>query len=314
MLCDNYVNGLEEQPGNQPIRVFGLHFKDAFDNVKIELSSPPLSFNNLDLLQFKLLIEDKKAIGPFSTEDIIQIHDTFLSFLWSYCYGLLITAPMGGKELTTVEDSEARELLKYALKLLSDYETWDKEALPNPELHGKDEKRLIGATNACFWYGYNYILYHEFAHIVLGHCERTNRAHSAGYVIQDDEHIEMEREADQFALDRVMEKVNGTSHDFSAIIGIIAALSSLTFTSDKISGGRYHPDPDHRVKDILERLDRPETDYCWGFAFWALITWEQYFDAWLRIWPTTPTNGNFKALFYESLKNLDVLKKEREKK
>jgi hypothetical protein len=309
MKCNNYINGIEDQPGSQPIRVFGLQFQYAFENVKNELSRPPHDYD-LKYVQFKLLNEDKKAEGPYSTETVIQIHDTFLSFLWSYCYGLLVTAPMGGKELSKEEYSEATDLLKYALRLLKDYTIWDKENLPNPELHGKDEKKLIGASNACFWYAYNYILYHEFGHIVLGHAERNARAKSAGYDILGDERKEMEIEADLFALDRIMEKLTGTSHEFSAIIGTLSAISSLTFTSERVSGGKYHPDPDHRLKTILDKLDKPAAEYCWGYAFWALITWEVEFYKSGKIWPTTTPNGDFKAHFYETLKNLDKLKQE----
>lgn len=309
MKCNNYVGGIEEQPGNQPIRVFGLHFQYAFENVKIELSGPPHN-HELKNVQFRLLNSDIKAEGPFSTETLIQIHDTFLSFLWSYCYGLIATAPMGGKELSKEEYAEATQLLKYALKLLSKYEIWDKEKLPNPELHGKDEKKLIGVCNACFWYGYNYILYHEFGHIVLGHTERLTRAKSAGYNIHEDERKELETEADIFALERLMETLNGTKHEFSAIIGILSALSSLTFTSDRVSGGSNHPDPDHRLKTILDKLDKPSTEYYWGYAFWALITWELEFYKSGKIWPLTDSNGDFKAHFYETLKNLDNLKLE----
>lgn len=302
------MNGIEKQSGNQPIRVFGQRFQFAFENVKIELSGPPHDYD-LDNVKFVLVNEDKKADGPCSSETLIQIHDTFLSFMWSYCYGLFVTAPRGGKELSGEECKEAYDLLKYALNLLSKYDVWDKKKLPNPEVHGKDEKELIGSSNACFWYGYNYILYHEFAHIVLGHAERANRAKLAGFDIQPDERKEMETEADLFAFERIMEKFKGTSHEFSAISGILSSLSSLTFTSEKVSGGKHHPDPDHRLKVILEKLDKPETDYCWAYAFWALITWELEFYKSGKIWPTTPVDGNFKAYFYETLKNLDTLYK-----
>lgn len=309
ILCNNYVGGLEEQPGNQPIRVFGLHFQYAFENIKIELGKPPHDYC-LSSVQFRLVNEDKKADGPFSTEDLIQVHDTFLSFLWSYCYGLLITAPMGGKDLSPDEYTKATDLLKYSLTLLSHFEIWDKDQLPNPELHGKDDHKVIGASNACFWYAFNYILYHEFAHIVLGHAERVTRAKSNGYEIHEDERKEMEFTADNFALDRITEKLNGTDHEFSAIIGILTAVSSLTFTSDKVAGGKDHPDPDHRLKNILEKLNKSETEYYWGYAFWALITWELEFYKSVNIWPTSTPDKNFKRHFYETLKNLDSFKQE----
>ncbi len=309
MKCNNYLNGIEDQPGNQPIRVFGPQFIYAFESVKTELSDYSHSAD-LSNVQLNLLNEDVKAKGPFSTENLIQIHDTFLSFLWCYSYGLLVAAPMGGKVLSNDEYFEARDLLKYALSLLRTFEVWDKERYPNPEIHGKDEKKLIGATNSCFWYGYNYILYHEFGHIVLGHTERVQRARSYGYDIHEDERKDMETEADLFALDRLMKEVLGTSHEFSAIIGVLTALGSLTFTSNRVFGGPYHPDPDHRLKTVLDKLNKASTEYYWGYAFWALITWEVEFYKSGNIWPMSSPDGDFKAHFYETLKNLDSLKEE----
>ena len=311
MLCDNYLNGLENQPGNQPIRVFGERFGFAFENIRIELKSPP--HNNKSIDEYEMLISygDEKLKGPSTNGRGIYIQESFLSFLWCYCYGLLVSAPMKGKSLTSDEYKETIELLKYALSLFKNYTIWEKEILPNPELHGKDEKCLIGRSNACFWYAFNYILYHEFAHVSLGHFDKLRKSICSNEPLSNSHRIELEMEADIFALDRIREKLVNTKHEFSANIGIIAALGSITFTSRKFSGGKNHPDPDHRLRLTLEKINAPEDDYCWGFALWSFLIWEQHFEALHQLWPTRNPNASLKAMFYESLKNLDKLKKER---
>lgn len=307
------MNNNEEQYSNQPICVLISRLQSIFQHIKNELGTSHYSYtlNNLKLI---ILCEDKKAEGPKSTDNLIQIHDTFLSFLWSYTYGILGVAPMPGKEFTKQESAEATDLLKYSLTLLTEYKVWGKEKLPNPQLNNANKNKFINTTNVCFYNGCIYILYHEFAHIVLGHIERLTRAKDGGFDIHPEERYEMEKEADLFALDKILEKTNGTDKEMSAILGVLVALCSLTFTSEKVSGGKNHPDPDHRIKTVLEKLNRPKSDYFWFFAFWALIWWEKEFYKTANIVKYTMNNiidvHDYKAVFYNSLQRLDNLKRE----
>jgi len=286
--------GLKDQPGDQPIRVFYGHFEKIFDDIKADLAIKyPASDISQVVLHFKT--DDRPAKSPKALSWMIQVQDTFLSFLWAYCYGIMILTPMGGKELTDNERTDARKLLNYAHSLLKYYSEWDKESLPNPELHGKDEKRLIAASNWAFLVALNFIIYHEFAHIILGHVTEG--------IVTIDRSLEMEEEADSFAVDRLLES---DQFDDISYIGALLAPCSLTFFSPEFSGGKDHPDPDDRIRDYLEHLNLDENHFLWGIASYALMEWQIVFK---KVYMTPRAFENFKQFFYDILGDIAKLKK-----
>jgi len=302
MLCNNYAPELEEQPGEQPIRVFYRYYNNIFLNIRNELSAKYF-LSNLSRISFYFKTELCEAKSPYCSSFSIQIQDTFLSFLWNYCYGLLIKTPSGGKELTDIERKEADELFKYALHLLREYKEWDKQSLPNPELHGKDEKQLIGKSNMSFLIAINFIIYHEFAHIVLGHIDEINKCHYESRVLSFERSINMEKEADRFAIDKIIES---DQFDEYSYVGVLSALCALTFTSPKFSGGKDHPDPDRRIIDFLERLNHEEDHPFWGMASWALMEWQINFKS---IFGFPSEFKNQKQYFYDLIALLEQFKK-----
>lgn len=221
---------------------------------------------------------------------------------------------MGGKDLTTEEDGQAREILQYAQNLLSFYKKWDISKLPNPNVDDiTDGKKLVGVTNAIFWYAINYILYHEFAHKVLGHIDAIEKLRSRKEEPSSELLNQFEKEDDLFALERVMEHelVKNTKHVFSVQVGILAALSSIMFTSNTSQGGKAHPDPDNRIKYTLHKLNPPENDFVWAIAIWIFITWEQYHNEGFKLWPLSNPQSTYKEKFNETLILMEKIKNER---
>lgn len=264
------------QPGNQPVRVFyNLHI-GTFNDIKNKLSAAYPAIN-LNSVKFCFYVDDIRARSPSTSENRIIIHDTFLSFLWSFSYGLLIKAPMSGKEITVEERENATKLLRFAKELLKTYQVWDINNLPNPGLDFKDEKDYIAKVNSVYHYAFTYIIFHEFAHIILGHLNELGQASKSSNVVSSGRRQEMETEADLFALNRMMDEVKDTEYEFNVIFGIITALSSITLTSKVASGGKFHPDPDARIRETLKELDLPEDEYIWGFSTWAFIEWSLLF-------------------------------------
>lgn len=304
-----YFQGIEDK-SEEPVRVFGEKICHAFESIRQELNEEYGGI--LDDFNLNVLINKESAKGPYCSDKFIHIHDVFLSYLWCHCYGLMILTPMSGKSLNKQEEQQARELLEHAQNLLSYHRKWDRIILPNPEMHGSDEKKLIGVANACFWYAINYILYHEFAHKVLGHLDKLQELRSNG-LLSKEKLLQFEKEADLFALNRIMENplIKGTKHVSSVQMGILSALSSIMFTSVSVSGGISHPDPDHRIQYSIENLDIEDNDFIWGFASWIFITWEQYHNAWFRLWPTNKVGQPFKEQFEETLRLMDKIKEER---
>ncbi|WP_111309938.1 phage exclusion protein Lit family protein [Confluentibacter sediminis] len=300
MLCNNFTNGIDNQHGDQPIRVFYNLIESYFIGIKEALTNLRPNDNVLSKVRLEYLTENIRVIGPSTNGLKITLHDSFLSFLWTNIYSIIVTTPSGGKEVTLDENKQARELRKYGISLKQQYSAWDKETMPNPELHPKDPKRLIGVSNAVFLSAVQFILLHEFAHVFLGHPfvplkERTS------------ENLrKMEVDADNFAIMWAMDS-SSPDNKFTDNIAWIAALNSLSYTPNKFSDTKIHPAPEDRIILCLERLNLKEDDYLWSYALWSIMEWQTNFE--LFHIPKYKVGDNFKKHFYDMIKELKEYKK-----
>lgn len=267
-MSDLHFNYLDaETPGEQPIRVFYEMILNEFQEIKnILITQFPES--DLNSLRLSFLTENIKAIGPNVNKSRIQIHDTFLSFLWSYCYSSITIMPDRDKEFNKSELDKAYALLKYSKQIIFEqYEDWPKE-LPNPENSKDHNQHYVAVGNSLFITSTIIILYHEFAHIVLKHIYEKDRS------IQKMQ--EMEYEADRFAID-LIKKTTPTLNEETINAAVILAISSLTFSIDKFNDARYHPEPEDRLTKILEYLNYPFDNHIWNIATMALLEWMLHF-------------------------------------
>jgi hypothetical protein len=300
MLCNNFTNGIDNQPGDQPIRVFYNLIESDFIGIKEALTNLRPNDNVLSKVRLEYLTENIRVIGPSTNGLKITLHDSFLSFLWTNIYSIIVTTPSGGKEVTLDENKQARELRKYGISLMQQYSAWDKETMPNPEIHPKGPKRLIGVSNAVFLSAVQFILLHEFAHVFLGHPfvplkERTS------------ENLrKMEIDADNVAIMWAMDSSN-PDNKFTDNIAWIAALNSLSYTPNKFSDTKIHPAPEDRIILCLELLNLKEDDYLWGYALWSIMEWQTNFE--LFHIPKYKVGDNFKKHFYDMIKELKEYKK-----
>jgi hypothetical protein len=299
ILCSYFSNGMDEQHGDQPIRVFFNIIKTDFIGIQESLSS--FQNNNVEKVKLDYLTENIKVIGPSTDGHKITLHDTFLSFLWAYIYSILVTTPMGGKEISDEENLEARELRKYAISLMTDFTVWDKDKTPNPEKVGKDEKKLVGVANAVFLNSVRFILLHEFAHVFLGHT-------SAPIALKTPENLnKMEIDADKVAIEWAIQTFAKDDDDFTGKLSLIAALNSLSFSPNKFSDLITHPAPEDRIRTCLERLKIEKDDFIWGYAFWSIMEWQTNFGVFFL--PTTyKVEESFQDRFYEIIKELKEFK------
>lgn len=295
--CNNFTNGIDEQPGDQPIRVFYTYIKADFNGIRDCLSelNPMLG---LEKIKLEYLTENIKVIGPSTNGQKITIHDTFLSFLWSYIYSIVVLTPMGDKELTSEENGEARILIKYAQGLMTKYTDWDKESMPNPEIYGKDCKRFIGVTNAIFLNSVQFILLHEFAHIFLGHTLVPASIRTSDNIKK------MEIDADNVAIGWALQNFED---DFTGKIALISSLNSLSFSPQKFSNSRTHPAPEDRIKMCLERLNLDDNDFLWGYAIYSIMEWQAYHEL-FYIPELYKKEDGFKMHFYKMISELKEYK------
>ena len=293
--CDNFTYGINEQPGDQPVRVFYDFIKDEFNKIKDALIvlKPHLSGVRLEYLT-----ENIKVIGPSTNGQKITLHDTFLSFLWGYIYGITVLTPMGGKDVTREENEDARKLIKYVHTLMTNYSLWDKEILPNPELCRKDVKRFNGVTNAVFLNSVRFILLHEFAHIFLEHTLVPE-------VLRSEINLKnMEIDADNVAIDWALQTFED---DFTGKISLITALNCLSFSPNKFSDSKTHPAPEDRIVMCLEKLNLQNDDFLWGYALYSILEWQannEFFYMPIKY----KIGDSFKNHFYDMISDLKEFK------
>ena len=298
--CNYYTNGIENQPGDQPIRVFYKLIESDFLSIKESLNQLQPN-QNIRKVKLDFITESLKVIGPSTNGLKITLHDTFLSFLWAYIYSIIVIAPIGGKEASIEENHEARELRKYAHGLMKEFSEWDKEAMPNPEVFGKDENRLIGVTNAVFILSVRFILLHEFAHIFLGHpfvpaIQRTP------------ENIKkMEIDADNVAIEWALQTLENED-DFSGKLSLITALNSLSFSPNKFSNSDSHPSPEDRIEVYLQRLTLADDNFLWGYAMWSIMEWQTNHEL-FHLPSSYKIGDSFKKHFYNMLFELKEYKR-----
>ena len=138
------------------------------------------------------------------------------------------------------------------------------------------------------------------AHVSLGHVDKLeNETQSIA-----EENLIEEYDADLFAFERIMKGANNLTNSHTAEVGLVAGLCSILFFSSDMKGGD-HPDPDERLKIILEKLNLQPEDNLWGIACVALKLWANHNTVDLE-WPTIV--DTYSDLFYSTL---EVLKRQK---
>jgi len=166
--------------GHLPIRVLQHNIIHQFENTTHNFLDESASAIKKFGLKKEIVytvnrssIDGCKVEGPYvhNLDKQIYIQETFLSYLWCMCYSLhmytdkIIASP----DPCLSKEIKTKELFEYALSLQDKYSDWSKSQLANPECYTDQDAADIERTNELFLYAFNFILCHEFAHVVLGH-------------------------------------------------------------------------------------------------------------------------------------------------
>jgi hypothetical protein len=196
----------------------------------------------------------------------------------------------GKFDLNNVLVRKALDIYSAGLSLFFDYRDSYFYNLPNPEKFSENDSFNITAANGVFTSAMTFVLLHEFGHQYFGHLD----------VVSADKADEIT--ADEFAFSKLETQFN-TDKGATLKIGIVVGLCSLMFLDSTMKGGDFHPDPDDRLKNIIEKLQLKELDNTWGIASLALKLWSIGYNVEMNQ-PTVVKN--YKELFYYTL---DELKK-----
>ena len=72
--------------------------------------------------------------------------------------------------------------------------------------------------------------------------------------------------------------------------------------------GKKHPNSEDRLTWILEKLQKPDNDYCWAIACVGLELWAEQFQLYFD-WSKENT-ANYKNLYYDIIKQIKSNQKE----
>jgi len=182
----------------------------------------------------------------------IFFYESYYGFLWTAIY-FLFTAyekyyiPISNAKFKhepvssvpiTEELQNAHRLFLWGLSLKDNYSDWPEQILkvdPSNPWHGKITHLWVRAIV--------FVFYHEYAHLTLNHSYPVN--------------IDMEKEADAFAMELFYSENNGGEPmEIHNILGAVSALTTNLFLVSNIQGIRQdsHPDLDVRIDNLCRKL------------------------------------------------------------
>lgn len=127
-----------------------------------------------------------------------------------------------------------------------------------------DFKEPKGKANGILVGGVAFMFCHELSHNILGHTKKVST---------DEESVEEEAAADNYALELLSETYDG-EFGFTHKVGAATVLCSLLLMGDdSISGGSRHPHMDYRIRMMMKNLDLDEMDGLWGYVGSAIRLW-----------------------------------------
>lgn len=295
--------------GIMPIRVLQYNVIQVFSNLNpgfLELTKKVI--NDLGLNDgIGYLAEKERVRSPFAVFDKIMVQEVFMSYMWCISFSLSVLYSevqvkkskncYYGNETEIIDLDKARDAYKlweYAMSLLNDYSEWDK-MLPNPELFHPKFVDLIPRIDALFIVAMQYVLAHEFAHIELEHSKNVPQHEDPNQF-----NAAQEKEADQRAIELVLQGMDGNNND-TIRMGILIGLCSLLFFKSTTKEDAY-PDTDNRIDSIMALIDPDEQDAMWGIAVLAYKLWDRYYNVGL-VWKGGLESN--KALYYYIKKQVE---------
>lgn len=280
---------------NTPIQSLKYNILHYFETIS---TTPTLTKEIKDGLiagYLTMIVGDPKAKSPFANEKKeIYISESYLAFLWAFIYGTwvqheedhikTIAAKKGVySHKNTILIRRAQEMANWATVKNQDYTKWD-TSKPNPQyIHSEDERFYIEKVNNIFIQAVGSVLFHEKAHIILGHVDSILADKGNDFIWAK----EMEKDADTFAIDCLIDATKDDDEKLISGIAVMLSYTSWLFLMDSPGDimSIEHPNLDERIFNLLERFeirDESHRFYIYSFAsnilYWFFFRNKQWFD------------------------------------
>lgn len=237
-----------------------------------------------------------KVKTPFSHRESRQIYlqETYLSYLWSFIYAVFIIHEEGiQKKMLAVTwdgnircDSQllirARELFLWSTSLIDTYSPWN-EKLPNPKSHlNEEEKFYAEKVNTIFQDAVAFILFHEFAHLIFGH-DKYFASPAKDPLAKNEKNynlIELEKEADNFAFERILKEHKTYSSELAGILASAFAIISSFLIEPNTQGTNqdHHPTSDNRLFYLLQNIKIKDERHDFYIKYLATLGLHMYLE------------------------------------
>jgi hypothetical protein len=246
----------------------------------------------------KILMEENLRIfeGPkaiFGLERTIKLNEAYMNYLWAIGYYFFVLEEEinqreidknwnGELVINTVVLQNAFSLFNWAIGSKVNFNPIP-DNLPQPTPRkglSSIEIENCGHANSIFTFAISFLMYHEFAHLVLRHDdsaslydERLRRK------LTEEECLIIkatENEADVFALEMLFKEYDDEKFKINAALGITVAIISILFLEESVYRVQktYHPDTDERIKRAIEYMrfdDKKHSDYIYQLICNACI-------------------------------------------
>jgi len=279
-------------PGTQPVRIvhhmltymFAHSYLGFLDELKKEIEDGKLN-PEIDLVFAEEAIRhDHGYHTPRASKETraIQLHETFLSFLWCVTYSVYVLYletidfpainVLTGYDKYPVSDKEielAKEVFEYGKSLIAYYSPWNKDNLPNPELFLAEKRTYPEQTNLFYTDAVKFILAHEYTHL-KSHIDYIDENTPESY------YLKFEYEADDTAIKNSLKGATPASV-YAVCGGIVIGILSMLFFKATTTGEK-HPNTEDRLTNALKQLPDVENELTWGLACIGLELWEAQFE------------------------------------
>lgn len=261
-----------------------------------------------------LLLDRIPPRGPYANLETreISLYESHLAYLWAFVYSTFvlyeegIQKPMldgsfsGRLEFNNSLLQRAEALRRWAMKFVHRYSDWNVDKLPNPaNVVCNSEKYYVPKVNSLFLQSVNFLLFHEYGHLVLGHDTAGDRNWT----------LAQEQDADNYATSFFIDESVTESERKVIGVSIVLLQASCVFIPGRIAGlwQVKHPHLHDRIRNGISSLNLQEEEskfyiYCLASTALQMYLLERHVDAPKLEMETA------EDLFFEYLERIDELR------
>ncbi|WP_279133436.1 phage exclusion protein Lit family protein [Photobacterium phosphoreum] len=275
-----------------PISLLTNNVLDAFqkaDKTSVEVLNAAIANNEISSeIDYDNIDDVIKAPKAKNAKKEIYLQQTYLSHLWAFTYSIFVIYEEGVQK-RMLDNSfsgevnfnnkllkDAELLFNWSVSLRDNFSHWPDD-LPRPD--SADSYKLdtyTAKSNRIFQNSVAYLLYHEFAHLKLGHSSFIKGLANCNELDKVAERKNIENEADQYALAMLITPEMDDKEKVILGASILLMMVSCLFIIKEPYNIQqtYHPDLETRILNVIQGInfdDKGRECYIWYMACFGFV-------------------------------------------